>query len=158
MNAFIRQLAALAALWALCEMLLGESRQRHMVHMTVSLMVMAVLLRALTAAMGAMPPAQPSALLLQPAGEVVTGYDRIALSSMANQLRTLCCGMIRRAGYDGDAAVSLSGDGALEEVVLYLTPREPSAVGEKQLAESVGKLLGVPAGQVRWQRMEGTGQ
>lgn len=149
MNTFIRQLAALAALWALCELLLGESRQRHMVHLTVSLMVMAVLISSLAGAMGSIPAVQTAALPLRPAGGV-SGYDRIALTAAANQVRALCCGMIRRAGYEGDAAVSLREDGSTDEVVLYLQPREQAMIGEEQLAAAVGEMLDA-AGRVRWQ-------
>lgn len=153
MNAFIRQLAALAALWALCELLLGESRQRQMVHLTVSLMVMAVLIRSLSGVLGGIPAVQTTALSLRSSPAAVTGYDRIALSAAANQLRTLCCRMIRRAGYEGDASVSLREDGSLDEVILSLSSREQQALAEEQLADAVCTLLEAEAGQVRWQKV-----
>lgn len=122
-----------------------------MVHLTVSLMVMAVLIRSLAGAVNSLPAASAPALALQPTG-VVTGYDRIALSAAANQVRSLCCGMIRRAGYEGDASVSLRADGSPESVILYLGEGGQQAVSEEQLAHAVGELLEA-AGQVRWQRL-----
>lgn len=122
-----------------------------MVHLTVSLMVMAVLIRSLAGAVNSLPAASAPALSLQPTG-VVTGYDRIALSAAANQVRSLCCGMIRRAGYEGDASVSLRADGSPESVILYLGEGGQQAVSEEQLAHAVGELLEA-AGQVRWQRL-----
>ena len=49
MNAFIRQMAVLSVLWAFCEMLLPEGRQRRAVRLTVSLMMAASLLSSLSA-------------------------------------------------------------------------------------------------------------
>lgn len=129
-----------------------------MVHLTVSLMVMAVLIRSLSGVLGGGGAVQTAALSLEPSTAAVTGYDRIALSAAANQLRTLCCRMIRRAGYEGDASVSLREDGSLEGVILYLSSREQQAVGEEQLADAVGALLEAQAGQVRWQKAGEMGQ
>lgn len=122
-----------------------------MVHLTVSLMVMAVLIRSLAGAMGSLPTAAAPVLSLQPTG-AVTGYDRIALSATANQMRALCCRMIRRAGYEGDAFVSLRADGSPESVILYLGEGGQQAIGEEQLTHAVGELLEA-VGQVRWQRL-----
>lgn len=49
LNAFIRRMAVLSVLWAFCEMLLPEGRQRRAVRLTVSLMMAAALLSSVTA-------------------------------------------------------------------------------------------------------------
>lgn len=123
-----------------------------MVHLTVSLMVMAVLIRSLAGAADSLPAATAPVLSLQPAGRI-TGYDRIALAASANQIRALCCRMIRRAGYEGDASVSLRADGSPESVILYLREGGQQAIGEEQLTHAVGELLEAE-GLVRWQRLE----
>ena len=67
MNAFVRQLAVLAGVWALCEMLLPEGRQQRMVHMAVSLMVMAALIGSLDGLLGSVRTAEWPVLRMQAA-------------------------------------------------------------------------------------------
>ena len=52
LNGFVRQLATLAALWALCELLGCNQRQQQMVRLTVSVMVMVALIASLGKLLG----------------------------------------------------------------------------------------------------------
>ncbi len=158
MNAFVRQLAVLAGLWALCEMLLPEGRQQRMVHMAVSLMVMAALIGSLDGLLGSVRTAEWPVLRMQAAAAPLTGYDRIALTSLANQARSLCCRTAKRAGYRADAVVRLRTDGSLEGVELLLQKdNSPPLMEENALCEAVAELLNAEVGQVRWQPLEGAG-
>ena len=82
MNGFVRQLAALATLWALCELLLP--RRREMIQLAASLMVMAALVMSLGEFLGYVRQSDwPVFSAAQPA-QRVTGYQRIALTSLAH--------------------------------------------------------------------------
>ena len=151
MNAFVRQLAVLAGLWALCGLLLPEGRQQRMVHMAVSLMVMAALIGTLDALLGGVYETQWPALAVQSAAAPVTGYDRIPPTSLSNQARRLCCRTAGRAGYEADAVVRLRTDGSLEAVELRLkSGTQPPLLTEDALCAAVARLLGAERGQVRW--------
>ena len=151
MNAFVRQLAVLAGLWALCGLLLPEGRQQRMVHMAVSLMVMAALIGTLDVLLGNMRATEWPALAVHQAAAPISGYDRIALTSIANQASSLCSRTARKAGYEADAVVYLRTDGSLEGVELRLKRGlQPPLITEDALCEAVAKLLGAESGQVCW--------
>jgi len=155
LNAFVRQLAALAALWALCELLLPQ-RQQQMVRLAVSLMVMAALVVSLGRFLGSVPQTEwPVFSPVQPV-ETITGYQRIALTSLANQVEQLCLRTAHRAGYEARAAVYLRQDGSLERIDLYLCRgEEPPLMEESALAASIAQWLSVPPEQIRWRSTDG---
>ena len=154
MNGFVRQLAALAALWALCELLLP--RRREMVQLAASLMVMAALVMSLGEFLGYVRQSDwPVFSAAQPA-QRVTGYQRIALTSLANQAEQLCLRIARKAGYQAQAAVYLQVDGSLERVELYLSRTgTPPVMDEDVLAGTIAQLLSAAPQQVRWQQPDG---
>ena len=156
MNGFVRQLTVLAALWALCELLLPQGRQQQMVRMAVSLMVMIALVTSLGHLLGSVRPTDwPVLSPARPIGEA-TGYQRIALTSLANQAEQLCLRIARKAGYQARAAVYLQADGALERVELYLSRTgTPPVMDEDVLAGTIAQLLSAAPQQVRWQQPDG---
>ncbi|MBE5815961.1 MAG: hypothetical protein E7320_12325 [Clostridiales bacterium] len=150
MEAFVRQLVALAGLWALCELLLPEGRQQRMVHMAVSLMVMAALIGSLSSLAGQTPAVQWPVLALQNAMPV-TGYDRIALKSTAEQAALLCSRTAQRAGYTASAVVRLHTDGSLAAVDMYLQRGgQPPLMAEDSLCGALAELLGAERERIRW--------
>lgn len=156
MNAFVRQLAVLAGLWALCELLLPEGRQQRMVHMAVSLMVMAALIGTLDGLLGSAGTIEWPALAVQRPAAYATGYDRIALTGVANQIRSLCCRTARRVGYEADAVVQLRADGSLQGIELFLRKgAQPPLTGEEEVCAAVAELLGTACELVQWQPAEG---
>lgn len=149
MNGFVRQVAALSALWALCELLLPDGRQQRLLRMTVSLMVMLSLLSALGGLTGeatAVWSAQPQTML--PTDP--TSHARAALSAAANELSAYCQRLAERAGYEAVAEVSLTLDGALDAVVLRLTPQaQHPLLDEESLLRTVAQALGAEPQQIR---------
>lgn len=154
MNGFVRQLAALATLWALCELLLP--RRREMVQLAASLMVMAALVMSLGEFLGYVRQSDwPVFSAAQPA-QRVTGYQRIALTSLANQLEQLCLRMARQAGYDAQAVVYLRPDGALEKVELYLRRKDhPPLLDESSLMDAMAGKLSLSRECISWQPLNG---
>lgn len=156
MNGFVRQLTVLAGLWALCGLLLPEGRQQQMVHLAVSLMVMAALVGSLQTLLGGVQSAEWPVLALEMKTQPVTGYDRIALAGVAAQAEGLCMRTARKAGYEAAAEVRMNDDGSLHSAVLFLRRgAQPPLLGEDALAEAVAALLAAEGQQVRWLPMDG---
>jgi len=151
-NGFVRQLAALAALWALCELLLP--RRQQMVRLAVSLMVMAALVLSLGRFLGqAQQTDWPVFAQVQPA-RTVNGYQRIALTGYANQIEAACVRQARKAGYEAGAAVYLRQDGGVERIQLSLRRGEkPLLMEETALTEALAQWLALPQASISWQRM-----
>lgn len=156
MNGFVRRLTVLAALWALCELLLPRGRQQQMVRMAVSLMVMIALVTSLGRLLGSARPTEwPVLSVVQPAGGG-DGYQRIALRSMANQAEQLCLRIAGRAGYQARAAVYLRTDASLERVELLLgRTDQPPVMDEDAVAAAIAQLLSAGPEQVCWQPPDG---
>ncbi len=156
MNAFIRQLAVLAGLWALCGLLLPEGRQQQMVHLAVSLMVMTALVGSLQTLLYTVQGNDRAVLALRVQPAAVTGYDRIALASIASQAEALCVRTARKAGYEAAATVTLHNDGSLASAVLYLRRgQQPPLMEETALVEAVATLLAADGQQVCWLPADG---
>ena len=140
---------AVAPLNVLCELLLPDGRQQRLVRMTVSLMVMLSLLSALGGLTGeatAVWSAQPQTML--PTDP--TSHARAALSAAANELSAYCQRLAERAGYEAVAEVSLTLDGALDTVVLRLTPQaQHPLLDEESLLRTVAQALGAEPQQIR---------
>ena len=79
LNAFIRRMAVLSVLWAFCEMLLPEGRQRRAVRLTVSLMMAAALLSSVTALLPASAERVQESFALFRQAEGSAAADRLAL-------------------------------------------------------------------------------
>lgn len=153
MNAFVRQLATLAALWALCELLLP--RRQQMVRLAVSLMVMAALVLSLGQLLGKMQQMEWPVFAAARSDATITGYQRIALTSLANQLEVACLRMAGKAGYDARAAVYLRQDGGVERIVLTLRRGEtPPLMEEADLAAAMAQGLSLPEGCICWQALD----
>lgn len=153
-NGFVRQLAALAALWALCELLLPKRQQ--MVRLAVCLMVMAALVLSLGQFLGHVQQTEWPAFAGAQSAEAVTGYDRIALTSLANQLEHACVQFARKAGYEARAAVYLRQDGGVERIRLFLRRGEtPPLMEETALTAALAKWLSLPAERMEWQALQG---
>ncbi len=152
MDALIRQLAVLAAVWALCELLLPDGRQQRMVRMAVSLMVTAAFVTTLGRVLRDVPATPQTAPAMQTAASGPSGYERIALVSLANQVESYCVRMARRAGYQADASVYLYTDGAVQRIELWLARGgEPPLMDEAALSETIAHQLSLDSQQVGWQ-------
>ena len=147
MNAFVRQIAVLSVLWAMCEMLLPDGKYQQMVRMTASLLVMSALLTTLGGWMEKEQPAQPAMTIkIQQAAQDI--YHRTALTAMANQLESYCVRMAQRAGYQASAVVCLTMDGALDHVQMAVRPSEHPLMTTERLAVVLAEQLGVSREQI----------
>ncbi len=154
MNALIRQIAVLSALWTVCELLLPDGRHQHMVRMTASLLVMAALLTTVAGWLGNVP--QTSTVMtvaVQQASE--DAYHRTVLRAAANQLEGWCRRTAERAGYQASTVVYLTMDGALDHVQMALRPRGQAVMTAERLACTLAERLGVQREQIRLS-VEGT--
>lgn len=147
MNAFVRQLAVLSVVWSFCELLLPDGKQQKMVRMTVSVLVMAALISAVsgllqhgTAVMSELPA---PALALDTINE--ESYAASALRAIANQAENLCVRIANRAGYCAAVAVYLRTDGSLDHIELCLTGliREdvPPLISQEETAKRIAEML-----------------
>ncbi len=147
MNALIRQIAVLSALWAMCELLLPDGKHQPVVRMTASLLIMAALLSTVGGWLGSDPPAQTSFVWrVQQASEDT--YRRTALAAMANQMESYCTHLLERAGYQGSAAVYLTVDGAVEYIDLRLRP-SAALVEPAELAQRLAEQLQLEPDRIR---------
>ncbi len=116
MNAFVRQIAVLSVLWSLCELLLPDGRQQKMARMTVSILVMAALISAVSGLLGTQVQAVGLPALAQTVEEAgARSYARIALQAAANQTERFVISLARQAGYSARGArpyPAMAGAGA----------------------------------------------
>lgn len=155
MNAFVRQLAVLSVLWALCELLLPGGRQRPLVRMTISVLVIAALLSTAGQWLASMTvPALPT--LADQAAQTWKGsYRNTALTAAANQVKGYCERLARRAGYEASATVFLTTEGALERVELTVRPQTP-LMELRALRGALAQRLGVEETRLVVNGAEGT--
>ena len=148
MNAFVRQIAVLAVLWAVCELLLPDGKHQQMVRMTASLLVMTALLTTVNNWLGGAQNVQPvMTVAMQQAAEDT--YQRTALAAMANQVQGYCERMAEHAGYEASAAVYLMRDGKLDHVQLVLNQPEHALMSADRLARTLANQLGVEEERIR---------
>lgn len=152
MNAFVRQVAVLSVLWAMCEMLLPDGKHQQMVRMTASLLVMTALLTTAGGWIGRTQPAQ-TAMTWQIMQSSESSYQRTALTAMANQVESYCVRMAQRAGYQASAAVYLTMDGAVEHIVLALETADEALISSAELASVLAGQLGVDQDRI-WLSVE----
>lgn len=164
MGSFLRNIVALAAIWALCELLLPEGSIQKSVRLTMSLLVMTVLVGSmadalsgltggtaydLTDALGGV--AYESAQQADTARE--TEYTYAYLRSLANQAEDTCVRMAKGAGYQAQTRVYLQANGALEriELVVLGPAREgdPPLVSREELRLSITKAFQTEESRVR---------
>ena len=147
MGAFVRQLAVLSVLWAVCELLLPDGRQQQMVRMTVSVLVMTALLSAAGDLLSKAPAAQPT--LAQQAVKVSEGhYRQTALKAAANQTAAYCERFFAQAGYEAEGAVLLRMDGTLERIEIVFESHDGLRTPEKT-ARLLAQQLGIEAERIR---------
>ena len=150
MNAFIRQMAVLSVLWAFCEMLLPEGRQRRAVRLTVSLMMAASLLSSLNALLptAAEPSWETFAFFQQGGGNEPA--RRLALRSAAREAEAFLVRLAGRAGYDAQGKVWLDMDGALFQAEVMLSPRESQSLllTADQLRQKIAQTLQVEESRI----------
>lgn len=148
MNALVRQIAVLSALWTVCELLLPDGKHQQMVRMTASLLVMTALLTTVSSWFGNMPQTAPvMTLAVQQASE--EAYRRTALTASANQIESWCRRIAERAGYQASAEVCLTMDGALDHVQLVIRPSVYVLVTSEGLADTLAEQLGVQRDQIQ---------
>lgn len=123
MNAFVRQMAALSVLWAMCELLLPEGRAHQAVRLTAGVLVMTALLMNAGRLMKNRLPAL-TALAPQVQNATSESYTETALRAAANQVKADCQRLARRAGYQAEAKAFLTLDGAVEQIQLSISPTE----------------------------------
>lgn len=139
MNAFVRQMAALSVLWALCELLLPEGRAQQAVRLTAGVLVMTALLMSAGRLMEQRLPAL-TALAPQVQQATSASYGETALRSAANQVKADCQRLAQRAGYQAEAKAFLTMDGAVEQIQLSLIPTEtPPLMTETALKEMLAQ-------------------
>ena len=148
MNAFVRQIAVLSVLWAMCEILLPDGKHQHMVRMTASLLVMTALLTTVSGWLGRQPPAQ-STMTFRMQQAAQDTYQRTALTAVANQLESYCVRMAQRAGYEAAASVALTMDGALEYVRLNLNQPSHTLLSPAELCQTLARQLGVEESRIQ---------
>ena len=142
MNGFVRQIAVLSVLWTVCEMLLPDGKQQHMVRVTASLLIMTSLVTTAHSWLGRTEPSRTAmALRVQQVSEDT--YRQTALQAAANQLENLCETTARRAGYRSSAAVYLTLDGALDHLSLTLEPCDTALVSPAELRGALAQMLDV---------------
>lgn len=150
MNAFVRQLAVLSVLWSFCELLLPDGKQQKMVRMTVSVLVMAALISAVSGLLGSGGTLTVETPAFSQVG--VESYERLALRSLANQAEGFCARLAGKAGYRASAAVYVSPDGSLDHAELCLwgwaDSSVPPLLGEEAVAEKIAEQLGVEPARV----------
>lgn len=148
MNAFIRQIAVLSVLWALCEWLLPDGKHQQMVRMTASLLVMTALLSTVNSWLGGIPHSEPvmTAVIRQTAEE---SYRRTALTAAANQLQGYCTNLAQRAGYQADVTVFLTMDGELDHVLIGLDQPQTALVQPEELKRALAEQLNVNEACIR---------
>ena len=139
MHAFIRQIAVLAVLWTVCELLVPEGRLQQMVRMTVSVLVMTALLSTAGEALQSRPASSP-ALAQQAVQLSAHTYHRTALQAAANQLSAFCTRFASRAGYEAKPLVYLTEDGGLERIELHVSPTTP-LIGTDALVQKLADQL-----------------
>lgn len=155
MNAFVRQLAVLSVLWALCELLLPGGKQRPLVRMTISVLVITALLSTAGQWLSSLTaPASPT-LAQQAVQTGADSYRRTALTAAANQVKGYCERLARRAGYEASATVFLTTEGALERVELTVRPQTP-LLAAPALRAALAQRLGVEENRLVVNGTEGT--
>lgn len=149
MNAFVRQLAVLSVLWALCELILPVGKQQQMVRMTVSMLVMTALLS--TAGSLLRPPygeASP-ALAQQAAAASQASYRRTALTAWANQAESYCVRLAQCAGYAAQAAVYLTQQGRIDHIVLKVQDEQHTLMNIPELQQTLAEQLSIREEQIQ---------
>jgi len=152
LNGFVRQLATLAALWVLCELLVCNHRQQQMVRLAVSVLVMVAMIASLGKLLGSVE--QMEWPVFAPAERIqeVNGYQRIVLASMANQTEQICIRTARKAGYEARCAVYLQLDGSVDCIRLRLSRGETLPVmDEEMLMDALVQQLSIPPEKISWQ-------
>jgi stage III sporulation protein AF len=169
MGAFLRQIIALAALWALCELLLPEGGLARMARLVISLLVMTVLITSLIDVLGQWTKAGVSAT--ESVGDVMLSstetaaqsaeeaYAQAFLRSQANQAEDLCVRMARGAGYDAAVAVYVQTSGALDRIDLWikgpLEPGTPPLIPTVELRQKIAVAFAADPSRVRLSVGEG---
>lgn len=146
MNAFVRQLAVLSILWALCELLLPEGRQQQMVRLTASVLVMTTLMSTAGEMIRFSPSAAPT-LSQRSASAAEQSYRRTALVSAANQLASWCDRIFSRAGGRANARVFLHVDGSVDRIEISLL-EPPVLMTSSELREMMAHQLGIEADRI----------
>jgi len=124
MSAFVKQLAVLSVLWALCELLLPDSRQQHMVRMAVSVLVMTALLSTVGELLQSTPPNMP-VLARQITQTSEAHYRQTVLKAAANQTAAYCERFCERSGYTAQVSAFLRLDGRVERIEGWISPTAP---------------------------------
>lgn len=136
MNAFVRQIAALSVLWALCELLLPEGRAHQAVRLTASVLVMTALLMSAERLMEKPLQAQ-TALAPQVQTAARESYAETALRAAANQIGADCRRLARRAGYQAEAKAYLTMDGAVEGIELAIDSTEKTPLMTEEALQTM---------------------
>lgn len=145
MNDFVRQIAVLSVLWAMCELLLPEGKQQQMVRATASLLVMTALLTTVGGWLNGEKPAQTVMThRIQQTSE--NQYQRTALMAAANQLESYCMHMAQRAGYQAEGTVYLRLDGAVDHIELKLMPTDVALLSPEEVAQMLSEQMQVERG------------
>jgi stage III sporulation protein AF len=134
MGAFLRQMVAMAALWAIEELLLPEGNLQKAARLAVSLLVMTVLLTSMVdllrgwAGQGVTDWVENMGAIAwessqgAEAEQASADYERYYLQAQANQAEALCLRMAEKAGYQAETAVYLLESGGLESIRMRLRP------------------------------------
>lgn len=150
MNAFVRLLAALAALWAMCELAMPDGRQKRAARFGVSVLVMLSLVSGLRGLLGTSVSVEWDAPAMAVPAPDRSAYGRAVLRAMANQASGLCQRVAERAGYEARAGVYLREDGALHQISLALRARdEAPLMSAEEVAGRLAERLDVERSLIR---------
>lgn len=147
MNAFVRQLAVLSILWALCELLLPSGRQQPLVRMTASVLVITALLSTVGQWLGQASHQAAPALIQQADQSWTQSYRRAAVTAAANQLKRYCEHLAQRAGYEAEATVFLTLEGTLERAEVTVNAQAP-LLSAPELRQELARRLGVEEARI----------
>ncbi|MBR6570124.1 MAG: stage III sporulation protein AF [Clostridia bacterium] len=142
MSMLVRRIAVLSVVWAMCELLLPDGRYQQMVRMTAGLLVMTALLSSVDEWLDVGVKTQP-VMTQQIAQASEAHYHRTALAAVANQLENCCVRMAQRAGYQAEACVFLTMDGAVDHIDLLLGQGEAALAAPEELVDMLARYLSI---------------
>lgn len=151
MEAFLRQLAALGVMVALCHLLLPEGKLKDAASLTMSLLVCLLLLSSASGLLGSLRAltAPSDAEILSRVTWPAGAHERAAIQTMANQLADQAVKALADAGVNAEVTAYYTDTGALDSVAVAC---EESGDVTRVLTQQCGlapeKIRFAPAGGV----------
>ncbi|NCB06218.1 MAG: hypothetical protein EOM69_11965 [Clostridia bacterium] len=155
MSELLTQVAALAVLMTMGELLLPDGKLRGTARLAMSLLMTTVLVGALIGALNAVKGNGQAATAL--AGGVIRQTEAkleeqrvdAFLTAQANQGARLCEKLARNAGYEGGARVLYTREGVLARVELMLREKSP-LIDRKAMMSAIADALETDTEKIVW--------